>query len=131
MTALSEALEAAQTRAVAVLAKQYVGGTKDAETVAASLEAVGLTDDVDRVRWFAALEVIRDGGGEAPAETNGKPKAEPATEAQTRFIGKLLDDKGINPDDFPNRPLTKADAHEVIESLQAGAYDPAKWTVPF
>lgn len=131
MTALSEALEAAQTRAVAVLAKQYVGGAKGAAEVTEALEAVGLTDSVDRLRWFSALEVIRDGGGEAPAETNGKPKAEPATEAQTRFIGKLLDEKGISPDDFPNKPLSKEDAHEVISSLQAGTYDPAKWTVPF
>lgn len=131
MTALSEALEAAQTRAVAVLAKQYVGGTIGDGQVHDSLTAIGLTDDVDARRWLEALDVIRDGGGEAPAEANGKPKSEPATEAQTRFIGKLLDEKAISPDDFPNKPLSKEDAHEVISSLQAGSYDPSKWTVPF
>lgn len=133
MTALSEALEAAQTRAVAVLAKRYVGGNITAEEVCSELETMGIRDAVDAGSWLNALGIIRDGGGEAPAETNGsaKPKAEPATDAQFKLISKLLDEKGVNPDDFPNKPLTKQDAHEVIDSLKSGSYDPAKWTVPF
>ena len=128
MSALAEALQAAQTRAVAVLAKQYVGGTKTEGEVTGCLEAVGLTDEVDRLRWLAALDVIRDGGSEAPAETNGKSKDEAATQKQLDLILKLCRDKQLVP---PDQPLTKSDASEIIDSIDAGTYDPAKWKLPF
>ena len=131
MTALSDALEQAQTRAVAVLAKQLMGGTRDVDHVKASLESIGLTDEVDAQRWLLALAIIRDGGGEAPAEPNGKPKPEPASDKQTAFIAKLLAEKGVVPDDFPDSPLTKDQAHEIIDTLQAGTYEPSKWKLPF
>ena len=131
MTALSDALEQAQTRAVAVLAKQYVGGEKAGDDLRHALDALGLTDAVDQNRWIIALEVIRNGGGEAPAETNGKPKPEPASDKQTAFIAKLLAEKGVVPDDFPDSPLTKDQAHEIIDTLQAGTYEPSKWKLPF
>lgn len=127
VSALSEALEAAQTRAVAVLAKQYVGGTRAAEQVDEALVAIGLTDDVDAKRWFAALDVIRDGGGDAPAETNGKAK-QSATDKQKDYIAKLCQEKN---QPYPDDVRTKDEAHEIIESLQAGTYDPARWRVPF
>lgn len=128
MTALSDALETAQTRAVAVLAKQYIGGIKDVEAVAAALDAVGLTDEVDRQRWLATLDVIREGGGEAPAETNGKPKPEPATQKQKDYIVDLCQKANLP---YPEEVRTKDEAHAIIEALQAGTYDPATWRVPF
>lgn len=129
MTALSDALESSQARAVAVLAKEYVGGVRDVEAVAAALDAIGLTDEVDRQRWLASLDVIREGGGEAPAETNGaKAKTEPATDKQKAFIAKLCDEKQ---QPYPDDVRTKDEAHAIIESLQAGTYDAAKWRVPF
>ena len=129
MSALSDALESSQARAVAVLAKEYVGGVRDVEAVAAALDAIGLTDEVDRQRWLASLDVIREGGGEAPAETNGtKAKAEPATEKQKAFIVKLCDEKQ---QPYPDDVRTKDEAHMIIEALQAGTYDAEKWRVPF
>ena len=120
MSALSDALQSSQARAVAVLAKEYVGGVRDVEAVAAALDAIGLTDEVDRQRWLASLDVIREGGGEAPAETNGaKQKVEPATDKQKAFIAKLCEEKG---QPYPDDVRTKEDGHAIIESLQAGTY---------
>lgn len=128
MTALSDALEQAQTRAVAVLAKQYVGGAADEAEVAARLDAVGLTDAIDRGRWLAALDVIREGGGEAPAETNGTRKDDPMSDKQRDYILKLCSERNLEP---PDSPLTKSQASEIIDSIDRGTYDPAKWKVPF
>lgn len=131
MSALAEALEAAQRRAVAVLGKQYVGGTRDEAEVEHALVAIGLTDDVDRVRWFSALDVIRDGGGEAPAESNGdKPRK--ASEAQVSFIVDLLKRGNHGPlaeSDLRNLPHERAS--ELITALKSGSYKPEDWDVPF
>ena len=127
MTALADALQAAQARAVQALGKQYVGGATDVEAVSASLDAIGLTDTVDKTRWLAALDIIRATGGEAPSEQ--KPvEAKPATDKQLAFIRKLADEKHTVE---PNKPLTTETASQVIEALQAGTYDPDEWTVPF
>jgi hypothetical protein len=32
---------------------------------------------------------------------------------------------------MPGLPLTKAQAHEIIDTLKAGTYDAGKWSVPF
>ncbi len=47
MTALADALTAAQSRAVAALGKQYVGGTMDEDAVRIALDSVGLSDPAD------------------------------------------------------------------------------------
>lgn len=120
MTPLTDALTAAQARAVSALAKQYVRGgmTRDAVKLAAS--AFGLTDEIDQEFWLNALDVIKDAGADAPGETrpsvNGKDEA--ATEAQLKLIARLCDDKGMT---APDGPLTKQQAHEVIDGLKAGA----------
>jgi len=133
MSALAEALAAAQARAVAALAKQYVGGAIDADTVRADLESVGLTDDVDTARLLAAWDILKSAGASAPSEqrpANGDaPKPDDkATDAQLALIAKLVAEKKAAP---PDLPITKAAAHEIIDSLKKGTYDADKWSVPF
>lgn len=131
MTALSDALAVAQARAVAALAKQYVGGTLDVEAVSAALEAVGLTDSVDKARWLAALDVIREGGGEAPAETQpvrNDRDTKQASKAQLDLIRTMCEERKVVQ---PDTPLTWDQAHEIIDSLKAGTYNPDKWKLPF
>lgn len=130
MSALAEALVAAQTRAVAALGKQYVGGAVDAETVRADLESIGLTDDVDTTRLLAAWDILHSTGAPAPSETNGATAKgpEPATDAQLALIARMVAEKNVT---GPDLPITKQNAHEIIDSLKNGSYDPAKWKVPF
>lgn len=129
MSALAEALAAAQTRAVSALGKQYVGGQLDRDAVIAGLEAVGLTDATDRDRWLAALGIIRSTGAEVPAEPKPQgAKTEPASDAQWSLIRKLADEKGTT---APVEPLTKAQAHIVIDQLKAGTFKADEWEIPF
>lgn len=130
MSALAEALATAKPQALARLGKHYVGGRLDRETVGAALEAMGETDTVDRERWFAALDTIRNLGGEAPeAEPVASRKAPPpATDRQLSLIYRLCDEKVVV---RPDEPLSKEAAHTVIEELKAGTYDPDKWKLGF
>jgi hypothetical protein len=138
VSALAEALAAAQRRALAALQKSYVHSPltpeeldAEKERVRAVLDAIGCTDTVEQGQLFAALDVIRATGAALPSEpTNGgEPKPpEPASGAQLAFIAKLVKETKATP---PDLPVTKAQAHEIIDTLQAGTYDAAKWTVPF
>lgn len=131
MSALAEALVAAQRRALQALEKQYVAGKLDHDGACTCLNLIGLTDTVDQDRLFFALDMIRDYGAQLPSEpTNGgEPKPpEPASDAQLALIADLVKRKNVP---APDLPLTKVDASAIISSLQAGTYDPAKWTVPF
>ena len=130
MTALADALAAAQVRAVAALAKSYMAGRITAEDLAAGLTGIGLTDEVDGERYLRALELLREHGAQPPAETKPapKPEDETATDAQLALIAKLVKEKRAP---APDLPLSKAQAHEVIDTLKAGTYDPVKWSVPF
>jgi hypothetical protein len=90
---------------------------------------MGLTDGVDTERILAAWSTIRALGADTPAESNGKPD-EKASDKQRALIRDLCKRKAlVAPDD--NTPLTKAQASEIIDSIDGGTYDPAKWTVPF
>jgi hypothetical protein len=123
VTALSDALAAAQARAVQSLGKQYIGDAVSVDSVSASLDAIGLTDTVDKARWLAALDIIKATGGEAPAEQESR-QPDIATDKQWSFIRKLADEKGTV---APVGPLTKEQAHGVIEQLQAGTYKPDEY----
>jgi hypothetical protein len=127
VTALADALVAAQSRAVAALGKQYVGGQMDGDTLRLALDSIGLTDPSDTEQWIAALDVIRETGAPLPRE-NGKAGDEHATDAQTALIARLVKEKNVP---MPALPLTKAQAHEIIDTLKAGTYDAGKWAVPF
>jgi hypothetical protein len=113
------------------MAKQYAAGHIDDEAAVLLMDGIGATDDVDQAHLLAALAVIRESGAELPAEpkpTNGEKPSDPATDAQLALIARLVKEKSAA---APDLPLTKADAHEVIDTLKAGTYDGAKWTVPF
>jgi hypothetical protein len=111
--------------------KAYVAGIIEGEQFGNLLDSIGLTDKVDKERLTQALMIVKDLGAPLPAEPppNGEPrKPEPASDAQLAFVAKLVKDKQAQ---APDLPLTKAEAHEIIDTLQAGTYDAAKWTVPF
>lgn len=129
MTALADALTAAQSRAVAALGKQYVGGTMDEDAVRIALDSIGLQDPADTNRWLAALTILRETGAAVPTGNGATAEPEPASNAQLQLIEKLCREKNI--EHRPDLPLTKADAHEIIDTIKAGTYDPSKWRVPF
>ena len=129
MTALTDALEAAQRRAVTSLAKQYVGGALDEDEVRVALNSIGLSDPADTNRWVASLDILRETGAELPRENGAKQKVdELASEAQWTLIRRLADERTLT---APEPPLTKAQASETINELKAGTYDPSKWNPGF
>lgn len=127
MTALADALAAAQTRVVAALAKSYVAGQSERDDVLAAFDAVGLRDSVDAETLLNAWDVIREHGAGAPAEQEPK-RDEPTTDPQWKLIRSLASDKGYI---VPDGPLTKAKASEVITSMQNGSYNSDDYCVPF
>lgn len=133
MTPLSDALTAAQRRALAAVEKAYVAGHIEQDAAAEVLEACGITDPVDRAFLFASLDVLREWGAPVPAETNGAksdPAGEKMSDKQRGFIEQLCREKNLPlPEDI--ELLSKASASEAINDLQAGTYDPAKWRIPF
>jgi hypothetical protein len=137
VSALAETLVAAQRRALAALQKSYVHSPLTTEELDAEkervreiMDAIGCTDTVEQGQLLAALDVIRATGAALPAEpTNGTPKGpEPASDAQLALIANLVERAKV---EGPDLPITKANAHEIIDSLKAGTYDAAKWKVPF
>lgn len=135
MTALAEALLAAQRQAIGALSKAYVNATGDEpnrEALCESLDEIGCTDTVDQAHLLAALDLLRLYGVPAPKATQAEPKpdpeTEPATERQMAFLASLADEKGTL---APDGPLTKAQASQAITELQNGPYDPDKWRAPF
>lgn len=141
MSALAEALVAAQRRALAQLEKGYVRGPQEDRDVAMqgfrdALAAIGLADREDVETLIACLEVIRQTGGSVPAEpaSSAPQKAEPATQAQRDRIKRDLvprhgDDAALSISSEPS--LTKAQASEIIDSIAKGTFELEKWAVPF
>ena len=134
MSALADALVQAQTRAVAALGKQYVGGTLEDAEVRQALEEIGLTDPTDTDRWLACLNVIQATGAALPRENGAAPKEAPATQAQRDRIKRDLvplhgPDAAAAISGEPS--LTKAQASAIISSLVAGTFELDKWAVPF
>ena len=130
MSALAEALVAAQRRALQATEKAYVAGALTRDEAVTELNAFGLTDEVDIVYLLAALDVVRLRGAALPAEpANGGEKVpDKASDAQLALIAKLVKDKNVA---APELPITKQDAHVIIDTLKNGTYDAAKWSVPF
>jgi hypothetical protein len=134
VSALADALVAAQRRALAAVEKQYAAGKLEADDVRAKLTSIGLTDDVDAARLIAALDLIREYGAALPAEpTNGgapKPQ-EKASDAQVRLVQKMLAERQQVPlAEQDIRNLTKGRASQLIDAIGAGTYDPNEWDVP-
>ncbi len=132
VSALAEALVAAQRRALSAIEKQYAAGKIDRDAAIATMNAIGCQDDVDQDRLLWSLTVIRDYGAQLPAEpSNGEStpkKPDPATDAQLSLIARLVKEQNVT---GPDLPITKQQAHEVIDTLKAGTYDAAQWSVPF
>jgi hypothetical protein len=111
--------------------KAYVAGIVPGEQFGNLCDSIGLTDKVDKERLIQALMIVKDLGAPLPAEatSGGEPKPpEPASDAQLALIADLVKRKNVP---APDLPLTKVDASAIISSLQAGTYDPSKWSVPF
>ena len=77
MTALSDALAAAQAKALAALEKAYVRGTLDVEAFTARMDEIGCSDTVDQALLLAALDTLKEHGQTEPTyterRTNDKP----------------------------------------------------------
>ena len=123
MTALSEALLAAQRQATAALAKSYLAGPGDddaREALTEALDAIGCTEKVDQSYLLTALEYLRQLG--APGTSGAaapRPSTldEPASQPQLDLIARLADERGQV---APQGPFTKAQASQVITALQRG-----------
>ena len=137
MSALADALVAAQRRAVAAIEKQYAAGRIEPDVVIDKLNAVGLTDTVDQERLVAALDTIMEYGASVPAEPsqNGSERPqEPATDAQRARIKR--DVARLHGDDAATHisteaSLTKTQASEIIDGIAKGTFELEKWWVPF
>jgi hypothetical protein len=131
VSALAEALVAAQRRAITQLEKVYVAGGFEDARMHELLDAMGCADAVDQDHLIAALDTIRAYGGPLPnAPANGgeaKPP-EKASDAQLALIADLVKRKNLT---APDLPLTKVDASAIITSMQSDTYDAAKWQLPF
>lgn len=136
MSALAEALAAAQRRSLATLEKAYVAGVIEAEPMIEAMESCGITDAVDRSFLIASLDVLKEWGVAAPTMTervareNGAPKK--VTEGQVSYIIDLLKKGNHGPlAEQDVRALTFDRASTLIDSLKAGTYNADEWDVPF
>lgn len=116
MTALAEALLAAQRQAIGALTKVYLAqGIDDAE-FSKALDNIGVRDVTDQASLMECLHILHLYGAPAPS-VSARPAAldEPATKAQLDLIAKLSDYKGrvVNTDG-----MTKAQATQVIDALK-------------
>ena len=131
MSALAEALVAAQRRALASLEKAFIAERIDSEAFHIQLHAMGITDDIDIGYLATSLAVMREWGASPPAETNGNEPRK-ASDAQVALIVDLLkrgNHAPLSEADIRSLPLERASA--LITDLKLGRYDPAKWDVPF
>jgi hypothetical protein len=130
VSALAEALVAAQRRALQSVEKAYVGGRLDAEQATEKLAECGISDPVDLAYLLASLDVLKEWGATLPAEPKANGESEKASEKQAALIVTLCK-RHNQPAPEALDVLTKAQASEIIDALDNGTYDAAKWTVPF
>ena len=130
MTALAEALLAAQRQAIGVLNKAYVAGAFETDDdFYGALEKIGAHDAVDRQYLVAALDVLKTYGAPPPAVTRAERAPQKHSPAQRARIERTAKERNYTLPDFEN--LTMAQASEVIQTMDSGEYDAARWTVPF
>ena len=118
MSALAEALLAAQRAALAAMQRAYLAGSiEDMTGLIETMDRIGCTDSVDQAQYLAALETLHTLGVQPPTVTNAPPKeSKPASEAQWKLIRRLADERGTV---APDGPLTVEQASKVIEELRA------------
>jgi hypothetical protein len=135
VSALADALVAAQRRALTAMEKGYLSGRLSGDDFGSTLDAIGCSDVVDQERLIAALEVMKHLGASLPSEpVAGAQQAadEPMTDAQRTFIDDLWTRAGAKLSDRPDLAgLTKARASDLITQLKTNTYDPADWSIPF
>ena len=120
MTALSEALVAAQRRAITAIGKSYVREPFDAAIVKDALNRIGLNDPGEQEELIEAWALVNAYGGQAPDEAKPQPHQsgpEPATGAQIALIQRLAKEKHIALSDNPEL-WTKQQAHEWIDQAK-------------
>jgi hypothetical protein len=133
VSALAEALLAAQRQAVAALSRSWLAAPESDDEYAdllTDLDAIGCTDKIDQAHYIASLRVLKTLGVNAPA-TNGAtvPKEDrPASDAQWKLLRRLADERSAP---APDGPLTVEQASKVIEELKAGTYNADAWSIPF
>jgi hypothetical protein len=128
VSALAEALVAAQAKALAALEKSYVRGELTTEQFTMRMAVIGCTDNIDQGLLIEALDVLREFGQTEPTYTE-KRQTEKPTSAQVSYIGRLCAERELTAPDLAG--VTRAQASEIIDSLQRGTYDEAKWALPF
>jgi hypothetical protein len=129
--ALTDALRASQAKAVAALGKAYIrrDDEPDDELFRALLLKIGLDDEVAIGFLLQGWSVLREYREPAPAEQQAPKQLDAeASPAQMNLLRKLADEKGVA---LPDRPFTKQRAHEAIDALKAGTFNPDEWEVPF
>jgi hypothetical protein len=131
VTALAEALLAAQRQAIGALSKAYIAGAFEDDGEAgliANLDRIGATDAVDQSFLRECLDTLRVWGAPSPANGKPDPATEPASDKQLGYIADLANDRNLI---APDGPLTKEQASKVIEQLKAGTYNADEWAAPF
>ena len=129
MSALTDALVAAQARAIASLERAYVAGVIEDDKLFDDLTAIGCDDPIERDYLRQCLDTLRAYGTPATTAQNGGRKR--ATQNQLDYLRDLVS-KG-NPD-APTEwigYLSKDDASKAIEQIKTGSFDINDWQVPF
>ena len=119
MSALAEALLAAQRDTLAATRRAYLAGIIDDADVLDTMNRIGCTDSVEQAQFVAALESLRAFGVQvlAPIAAGTTPKEDrPASEAQWKLLRRLAEERGTV---APEGPLTSAQASKAINELKA------------
>jgi hypothetical protein len=132
VSALSQALEASQSKAVAALGKAYVrrDETPDDELFTGLLKKIGLDDDVAIAFLLSAWAILREEKA-APPQEQAQRREQTEREASPAQLARIKRDCHTAGLEEPNKPLTMNQASGIIEALAAGTYDAGEWTVPF
>ena len=130
MSALSDAVEVVQRKAITALGSRYIRGADepDDDEYRNRLDVLGCTDDTEVAWMLAGWRVLREERAAAPGEPVASRAAEkesrPASDAQWK---RIRDDCKRANLEVPQGPLSMRQASETIEALAAGTYEP----VPF
>lgn len=128
MSALAEALLAAQRQAIGAASKAFVAGALNETELLAVLDDVGATERVEQGYLLASLHALQQFGVSAPANGAQKPAAK-VSAAQRARIEKTAKERNYALPNFDG--LTMAEASTVIQTMDDGSYDAARWDLPF
>ena len=129
MTALAEALLAAQRQAIGAVCKAFLNGDVSESDLFEMLDDIGARDTVEQAQLLASLHTLSRFGTSAPTMANGVRVPAKVTPAQRARIERTAKERNYAPPDFET--LTKDDASTVIQTMDDGSYDHTRWEVPF